>query len=272
MGGGCRWARSLAAATALLAARAAANCVSRPFVDPPVADRVMNDWLVERKATRVVHRFGATDASRYLTVVEVPRGSTGPFGARCGDRHEVLLLSKQGEYPHCNKDSWTTLYAECDAGLRTCGDPAASCVANGTVVHHDKKIDHNLGCLLAKNGSAFFCVGGMLKTRAHRTAVLSAPDRDALASRGLSRVNVDGFGSLGTGCIDLRVQNYPKCEFDGRFSLAQPRAGPLAGQTFLSTPRPRPRRRGENVSRKTRYARANMAPLGGGRYLCRCRR
>ena len=222
------------------------GCVNRPFANPPVTERILNHQLLVRRETRVAHAFNRTDASRYFQIVDVPRGRPPPFEARCGGRNEVLLLAKSGLYPNANKESYTTLYDGCDAGLRRCDDPSESCVRHGRVIHRDKKIDHNLGCLLAVD--ALVCVGGMLKQAADRTTVLAAAGRDALSKRGLVAAGVAGFGSAGSGCVELRPGNHGNCEFDGRFSLARLAAGPDAGQIFF-------------------YARANMSPSGGGRYV-----
>lgn len=233
------------------------GCVSRDFEDPPVAARVVNDVLVDRRATRVVRAFNGTDASRYFSVYEVGRGGSGADGAfpsRCGERRgEVWVIGKRGEYPNANRESWTVLWSDCDAGLRACapgGDAGGGgCFGRAPrTIHANQRIDHNLGCLLG--GAGLSCVGGMLKTEDMATTALAAASRDALEGRGLRRVkdasgnDVPGFTSRLSGCVDLRRQNYPKCEFDGRFSLARF----ASGRTLL-------------------YARANMAPEGGGRYV-----
>ena len=82
-------------------------------------------------------------------------------------------------------------------------------------------------------------------------AVLSATV-ESLSSGGVLRVaGARAITSRHPGCLELRKGKYPDCVFDGRFSLATRGSGETAGEMWL-------------------YARANMAPKGGGRSQRRC--
>lgn len=218
------------------------DCVRRKFTPPASAiDRVLNDdGLVRRQETAVVHTFNASDPARYFSVFEVPSG--------CGKRRGVLFMGKQGDWPHCARDSWVTVFGDCDASLRDCG--GASCLRSGSVVHRDHAVDHNLGCVLVEGGE-MVCVGGLLSSPDDETAVLSATV-ESLSSGGVLRVaGARAITSRHPGCLELRKGKYPDCVFDGRFSLATRGSGETAGEMWL-------------------YARANMAPKGGGRSQRRC--
>ena len=188
--------------------------------------------LVLKTSPRKVLEFGDRDESRYLSVLQ--------FG------DELWIGAKRGHWPHASggpEPVMTLLYRGCDLDLRDRSGGGGTCVRNGTMVATGP-VAANFA--LAKDAEEWWGLGGELNHVNATTAVYSA---------GITRDG--GISAYHPGCIELRQKYAPRCEFDGRFSVAC---------TCDTTDIP-----GVAPARKKRktvlYARANTNPHGGGRHV-----
>jgi hypothetical protein len=208
-----------------VAALAGAGCAPAP----PLGARRARRGLAAVRA----HRFAATDASRYVSLLRVPED----WAAFAGEHWLVL---KNGSWPSATRAASLVAFRGCDARLRT--RVGTDCMQRGTIVARGAWQLHNYALLF--DGSSLWGVTGETSAKHASTLRLSAARYgDQQWLRGAGGLSMDH-----PGCVERRAGYANKCLYDGRFSLAT-----LGNRTWL-------------------YARGNTNPRGGGRAVFVARR
>lgn len=127
-----------------------------------------------------------------------------------------MIFGKRGEWPDADKNEKTWILDSFSGGHQR-------------IFQNDSNIAHNLA--VYSSSSEFVALGGRDNGGRSGASVM----RNGVWRRVLRGKH--------TGCIERRVDFAPRCEFDGRFSLAK-----IGSEWFV-------------------YARANLNPLGGGRFV-----
>ena len=206
----------------------AAGCLPAPT--PPSPRFLLHRHLVTEAF--VAHRFGAHDASRYLSLLRVPDAwATRP------DEHWLFL--KNGSWPNAALRSSLLAFAGCGPTLKT--RDGGSCVRGGVEVLRGAREAHN-AALRFDAGPVLWGLAGLTSPAHPETELLLARSAPLNGSLATDATTYPRLGYRAEGCVERRAGK-DGCEYDGRLSLAA-----SGGRAFL-------------------YARANTNPRGGGRHV-----
>jgi len=178
------------------------SCAYASLSEVPIplspSGRVACRELLVAEKTKRIFAFGDRDASRYLSVLQSPTGS-------------VRVALKNGSWSHANNDPVAYLYEGCDVDLRDL-ETRESCFKCKKTKIAEGGVSANFAVAQDAN-SSWWGLGGELQ-RANSTVAVYPSKTDGFFQRS------GGVTAFHGGCVERREKYAPRCEFDGRFSIA----------------------------------------------------